>query len=114
MLLISSKRPSELSHIPVENHVFFSGVDPLGVYAVAAIGISGTEATFHLEVIRWTAKTLRLIMEDWKQLKLFCKKRGIKKIYAANNNYKDGRWPKFIKKFGFMEPRIVAVSEMEL
>lgn len=68
----------------------------------------------HLEVMAWAPSVLRQMLLDWDELKKIAREMGAKDLYAANKNYKDKRWARLIKHFGFRKVSIIALSYQEV
>lgn len=83
-------------------------------YAYIALKIVGEESAIHLEFQSWSKSILKELLADWENILYACKKAGATSIIAANPDYEDKRWPKFIKHFGFPKPDIIAISKQPI
>ena len=68
----------------------------------------------HAEVVKWNHNIAKMFKIDWEEIKFICKSLGANEIIASNDNLNDKRWPKFIKMFGFSEPKLILVSRQEI
>jgi hypothetical protein len=83
-------------------------------YAYVAIEVLGTFASLHTEMIKWSHNIARVMQIDWEEIKFLCKQGGIKEVIASNSDVKDKKWPKFIRLFGFDEPKPILASRQEI
>ncbi len=106
-------RPEEMKHLFADN-VFFAVSDENGVYCYVALGLKHNEGLVHINVLRWSKTVRKAILMDWELILKYCRAHGCKRLTAANDDYQDKRWPKFIKLFGFPPPRIIALAQREV
>lgn len=87
-----------------------------GKNAIGNMGlqIQNGHAGVHYRSIRWSHNTAKILRKDWKIILETLKEYGIKDITATHLDINDKKWPKFIKIFGFPEPKPMNVSIMEL
>jgi hypothetical protein len=83
-------------------------------YAYAAIEMLGTFASLHTEMVAWSHNIAKVMQIDWEEVKFICKGLGVKELIASNDNVNDKRWHKFIRLFGFSEPKPILVSRQEI
>ena len=107
------ERPDEMSHIP-NDHNFFEVIYKEKPCAYMALSFVGNTVAVHLKVVKWSHQTKKVMLSDWEDIKKVLRSRGYQTIIAANEDYQDARWPKFIKHFGFQEPRLIAVSTQNI
>jgi hypothetical protein len=79
------------------------------------VEVVGSIAAIHSDVVRWSHNCAKKIGADWQAWKeRYVSEYGIKKIVATFEDATDKKWPKFIKMFGFPEPKAVLFSVMEV
>jgi hypothetical protein len=83
-------------------------------YAYVAIEVIGAFASAHTEMVRWSHNIAKTMKADWEEIKNICRSLGVKEVAATNNDINDKRWPKFIRLFGFDEPKPILVSRQEI
>jgi len=108
------KKPEGYFKGSADNFMWFGLYYKKEVYAYAAIEILGTFASLHTEMVKWSHSVARMMKIDWEEIKFICKSLGVVEMVASNNNVNDKRWPKFIRLFGFSEPKPILVSRQEI
>ena len=98
----------------LDNFMWFGLYYKKEVYGYAAIEIMGTFASVHTEMVRWSHHVARTMKIDWEEIKFICKFLGVIEMIASNNDVNDKRWRKFIRLFGFPEPKPILVSRQEI
>lgn len=99
---------------PSTTKTYFALSDSKDIYAYLCLDIRHDGALVHMEIKRWSISVRKQMEQDWNEVLMFCVKKDVSRIVAANYDYQDKRWVKFIGIFGFPKPKILAVSEREL
>ena len=102
-------KPDCLEH----GHEFYELTYKGSVYAYVGIDYIEDVASFHINVLSWSHNIAKQLKQDWGGLKLKCKMNGVKRLVASHQE-NDEKWKKFIKMFGFSDPKYILVSEQEL
>ena len=111
MIRFLKTKPMGFDHLP-DHYEWFELVKN-SVYAHVGIEIVGEYASFHINVLEWNHNIAKVLRLDWEDLKSYCRLKGATKAVASNKT-EDKLWVKFIKMFGFPEPKIIVISEQEL
>ena len=107
--------PAKLSHLQGPC-VSFDLLDKDGHYGYFAVSLRGPTGygEIHNIMERWSHSLMRQLLEtDFEQFKEACRALGVKR-FVARKSGPDPKWVKFIKRFGFSEPRIVLVAQLEV
>lgn len=109
-----TKKPEGYFKGSADNFMWFGLYYKKEVYAYAAIEILGNFASVHTEMIKWSHRIARTMKIDWEEIKFICRSLGTVEMIASNNDVDDKRWAKFIRLFGFPEPKPILVSRQEI
>lgn len=108
------EKPEEFNHLP-DNCSWISLNNGAGLIAYLGIQRINTEsAAIHMHVLRWSHNVLKTLKIDWQAIVKALHGDGVRYLIAANDDIGDTRWPKFIKYFGFPEPKLTKYSKQEL
>jgi len=99
---------------PINNFLWFEFSYKKEPYAYIAIEVIGAFASAHTEMVKWSHNIAKTMKTDWEEIKSICRSLGVKEVVASNNDVNDKRWPKFIRLFGFDEPKPILVSRQEI
>ena len=108
------KKPEGFFVDSAGNFMWFGFYYKNEIYAYVAIELLGSIASVHTEMVRWSHRIARTMQIDWEEIKFICKSFGVVEVVASNNDVNDKRWPKFIRLFGFPEPKPILVSRQEI
>ena len=113
MVIEVMDRPVPFKHIATTSR-WYELVDDKGVFGYMALKEELPAVGLHLEILRWSHNVLKTMIEDWQWVLHVVRQMGATNIYATNPNYKDRRWAKLLKHFGFPEPKVMALTVMEV
>lgn len=98
-----------------ENIECFEWSDTSSPYFLINLEMVGNSCSIHIEVTRWSHNVLKQARVDWIEFKKYIDSKGIKQIVLSYPDIDENQWwVKFIKLFGFDEPKRVMISTMEI
>ena len=114
-----TKKPLGYFPKPSDNVTWYDLFNEDGTYAYGVVEVLAPAAvSIHINMIRWSASVRKSLTEDWKEFKVLCRSYNIKTIVApilaSGNGPKDNKWRKFIKLFGFPEPKLILSAQQEI
>lgn len=113
MTTILENRPSVFKGVATTDPVYVQGQDAEGIYGYLLLDFKQSKCLVHLAVIRWSKKTLRGMIEDWKAVLRMCRERKCTELVAVNPDETD-KWYKFLRHFGFVEYKTVRAYYQEV
>ena len=93
--------------------IFFEFIYNDEPYAYFAFQLFGESTIIHNDVTRWNHNIAKAAKADFEYLQGFLKTIGVKKIIALYPEF-NKKWTKFIKMFGFPEPKQLMSSIKEI
>ena len=108
------QKPEGLFKKLPDHYMWFELYYKKEVYCYIGIEIISVWAAFHMHVIKWNHNITKTFFKDWKTLKATCRELGATTVIASNEDLNDKKWPKFIKMFGFPEPKHLLISNQEI
>ena len=116
-MLASVEKPECFSEIGAD-HTFYKLQDDKGLYGYIALYIGPGDAVIHLDLNRFTHKTLKHMLKEFEWVKQVCKHAGCKKILAltkadmSKTGWLDTKWDRLIRLFGFPEAELIKMSTL--
>lgn len=106
--------PENMQYLMVKQHLFYALTIAGEQYGTAAIRPMGLECQVHFRFCRFSHKTYRQALKDWSLVKTVVKSFGCKYAVVGFENYQDEKFLKFLNRFGFGEPKLLAVVSQEV
>jgi len=100
VLKVLKDKPSVFKDAAVNDPVYLQGEDAEGIYGYMLLNFSNDKCAVHLTVLRWGASILKEMKADWEKVKLLCRERGCKELFAINQDEND-KWYRLLGHFGF-------------
>jgi cold shock CspA family protein len=107
--------PNDMEYVlSVGKHFFYALMLDGKRYGTVALRPGNRECQIHMRFIKFSHKTLREGVKDWERIKQIIKGFGCSHIVAITSDLNNDVFFKFIGRFGFGQPKILAVSSMEV
>lgn len=115
MIAVTNDIPESMQYVAAIPHTFYDLSMDGERYAVAALRFRRTECHVHLRFCRFGHRILRHFEQyDQHNLKAEAKAHGCRTAVCIFENHSDEKMLKFIRRFGFSSPKLLAVSKMEI
>jgi hypothetical protein len=115
-LIKECKRPECFKKIE-SDLLCFNGYDDNGIYGYLGLDFMPDGLVMvHLEVTCFSHTVLKNLLEDWRQCKEIMRNCGVKQVFTTREGTVEEHitWLKFIKHFGFLNPRPQVTLYQEL
>lgn len=115
MIWPAKTKPNDLFDHLKHNPEYFDLYASYKLYGHVALEIMPPMASMHLETLKdWTPETFREFKKDEAEIERYCRDKGCKWLIASHPDAENMVWARFIKRFGFPEPKIVQIATKEI